>query len=301
MPATYFKHFNRFNYANTPAIDLTERVVVQRGSQFNPFQYYPLNISDGIRADMIAHNIWGDPYASWILYLTNNIIDPYYDFYLTREQFIQFINEKYGTVTKAQQLILYYQTDWSAAEPININAYEALDAGQKKYYEPNYANTSFVQNYTQKKHQLTVSTNYVLSLTISGNAVPFIDTEMLHISYLPGSNGTAQFIAGTGAEIYVQHGVGDAFPYPDNPNTSVVIGGSSYVYGVESGANAAITDYSIVSMNIPLDEEIFWSPVYAYDYEETKNAGNRIVNILQPKYVPAFINNTANLLSKVVK
>lgn len=301
MPQTYFKNFNTINYANTPAVDLTERIVVQRSTQYNPFIFYPLDISDGVRPDMIAYTNWGDPFASWILYMTNDIIDPYYDYYLTREQFINFINSKYVTVTKAQQLILYYQTDWASAKPIGINDYSALDAGQKQYYEPNYNGGYTVLNYTQKKDTLTSSTNYVLSLSITGNTVPFKSTERVNISYVPGSNGFAQVIAGNSTSLIVQHGVNDAFPAPDNPNTSVLIGGNSYLYGVESGANAQIVGYSFLSINIPLEEEIFWSPVYAYDYEDAKNAGNRIVNVMQPKYVPAFVNRAANLLSQVVR
>jgi len=139
-----------------------------------------------------------------------------------------------------------------------------------------------------------------LSLDISGNTIPFSANEMLQISYVPGSNGTAQYITGNSSVIMVQHGIGSAFPFPDNPNTSIVISNTSVISGVQSGASASITGYQIISTNIPLDEEIFWSPVYAYDYETTLNAGNRIINVMQPQYVPKFVNNTANLLSQVV-
>lgn len=301
MSQTYFKNFNTINYDTIPAIDLTERIVVQRSTQYNPFIFYPMDITDGIRPDMVSYSQWGDPFASWILYLTNDIIDPYYDWYLTREQFINFITSKYGSVTKSQQLILYYQTDYASTLPITISGYHALDAGQQQYFEPNYNNGYNILNYTQKKDTLTTTTNYVLQLSITGSIIPFVDTELLQISYVHGSNGTAQYVAGNTTSIIVQHGINDAFPFPDNPNTSVVIGNASYVYGVESGANAQITAYKFLSINIPLEEEIFWSPVYAYDYEDAKNAGNRIINVMQPKYVPTFVNKTANLLSQVVR
>jgi hypothetical protein len=261
MPQTYFKNFNTIAYSNTPALDLTERIVVRNGTQFNPYQYYPLDISDGVRADMISYQTWGDPYASWILYITNNIIDPYYDFYLTQEQFSEFIKIKYGSVQRAQNIILYYKTDWGNDLPITISAYNALDANQMKYYEPNYANGTFVVNYLRKQDDLTITTNYMLNLTISGNAVPFSNNEVLNISYVPGSNGTAHFVAGNATNIIVQHGIGNTFPFPDNPNTSVVISNTSFVTGADSGANAAITGCSFIIRNLAVDEEIFWSPV----------------------------------------
>jgi hypothetical protein len=301
MSQTYFKNFNIITYANTPALDLTERIIVRNGTQYNPYQYYPLDISDGVRADMISYQNWGDPYASWILYLTNNIIDPYYDFYLTQEQFNEFIKGKYGTTVRAQNTILYYKVDWTDDMPISIAGYNALDAHEMKYYEPNYANGSFIVNYIRKKDDLTVTTNYMLQLTISGNTVAFSNNEVINISYVFGSNGTAQFVAGNSTNIIVQHGVGDAFPAPDNPNANVVIGPNSFCIGVDSGATAAITGYSFVSRNIAIDEEVFWSPVYAYDYEVEKNSGNRIINVMKSNYVPPFANRTANLLSQVIR
>lgn len=299
MSQTYFKNFNDITYQGVPAVDLTERIVVQQSQQYNPFIFYPLDISDGIRADMIAYSAWGDPYASWVLYLTNNIVDPYYDYYLNQEQFTNFITEKYGSITNAQQLVLYFQTDYANQPAIDISGYNALDADQKKYYEPNYKNSSFLQNYTVKQQSLTVTTNYIISLSISNTTGSFTNNEMLSISYVPGSNGTAQYMTGNSTAIIVQHSQGNAFPYPDNPNTNIIIANSSIIQGLQSGCQASITGYQILAVNIPLDEEIFWSPVFAYDYEVAKNAGNRIVNVMQPKYVPIFVNNTANLLSQV--
>lgn len=302
MPQTYFKNFQQLNYgsANTLAIDLTERIVIQRGTQWNPYIFYPLDISDGIRPDVIAYTTWGDPYASWVLYLSNKIVDPYYDYFLTQEQFSQYIVGKYDSLQAATEKILYYQTDWTDDTPISIVGYEALSANEKKYYTANYSNTPFIQNYVRKHEELRVSTNYILNLTISGNTADFIADEVVHISYVPGSNGSARVITGNSTNLFIQHGLYDAFPYPDNPNTSIVIGGSSYIAGATSGANATITAYSFVTRNLASDEEIYWSPVYAYDYEVAKNQGNRIVNVMQPKYVPAFVNLTANLLSQVV-
>jgi hypothetical protein len=79
---TYFKNFNTIQYGNNSVVDITERVVVLNNVQKNPYVYYPLDITDGARPDQISNQNYNDPFASWVLYLSNDIVDPYYECYL---------------------------------------------------------------------------------------------------------------------------------------------------------------------------------------------------------------------------
>ena len=95
---TYFKNFNTIQYGNNSVVDITERVVVLNNVGKNPYVYYPLDITDGARSDQIADASYNDPYSSWVLYLSNDIVDPYYEWYLTQDQFNNFIITKYGSI-----------------------------------------------------------------------------------------------------------------------------------------------------------------------------------------------------------
>lgn len=296
---SYFSNFNIIDYANTPAVDITERIIVTNNTIKNPFIYYPYDIKDGQRPDNIAYKQFGDPYTDWIILLTNNIIDPYYDWYMTEEQFIEFITDKYGSLQIAQTHIMEFQTDWIDAPSISIAAYDALDPGQQQYYTPNYNNGPFIINYIRKELAWSSSTNMILDLSITGNSA-FIANEVLSIVYDPTNNpnvtGSAQAVISNSTNIICQHVFNEAFP-----NGNVVITSNSYVYGTESGANCLITACGFVSNNIPLDQIVFWSPVYYYDYERIRNETNRTINILDPKYVQGFLSNAKALLEQVAE
>lgn len=296
---SYFAGFNIINYANTPAIDITERVVVTQNRNRNPFIYYPYDINDGLRPDQLASKKFNDSYADWILMLTNNIIDPYYDWYLTEEQFSEFIVDKYGSLQIAQTHVMQWETDWTDAPSISIQAYGALSPDQQQYYAPNYNNGSNIINYQRSQQQLCSTTNMVLNLSITGNSF-FLDQEVLNISYdptnYPSFTGKAQVLYSNNTNLICQHTFNQAFP-----SGNVQITSNSYVYGIESGANCSITACEFVANNIPVDQAVFWSPLYYYDYEQIKNEGNRTINILQPQYLNQFISTTRALLAKVVR
>jgi hypothetical protein len=53
---------------------------------------------------------------------------------------------------------------------------------------------------------------------------------------------------------------------------------------------------SYLANTIPANELYYWTPVYNYDYENEKNEGNRTIRMMQPQYVPAYVNNVKSLL-----
>jgi hypothetical protein len=54
-------------------------------------------------ASEIAFNLYGDETLDWIIYITNNIIDPKYDWPLDYTAFNNFLIKKYGSVENASR------------------------------------------------------------------------------------------------------------------------------------------------------------------------------------------------------
>ena len=76
---------------------------------------YPYHIDDGDRPDMIATMYYGGPQFTWIIFMINNIVDPYYDWPLTTYEFESYVKDKYGSIDTAQSTIHeYYQIIRSA-------------------------------------------------------------------------------------------------------------------------------------------------------------------------------------------
>jgi len=71
--------------------------------------YYDYTIKEQDRPDTIADKYFGDSSLDWIIFITNNIIDPQWDWPLTSSSFDQYIKKKYGAVSTAMTTIHHYE------------------------------------------------------------------------------------------------------------------------------------------------------------------------------------------------
>ena len=71
--------------------------------------YYDYVIKDSDRPDIIAYKYYKDESLDWILLITNDIIDPYYDWPLSYQSFIEFIKNLYGSVDAAKSTVFEYR------------------------------------------------------------------------------------------------------------------------------------------------------------------------------------------------
>mgnify|MGYP001600190963 CR=1 FL=1 len=86
----YFEKFPVISYANTAARDITRRTAILSSIYSNPTLYYPYQIEQFERPDNISDRYYNDQYMDWILYMTNKIVDLYYDWYMDDNTFNNF-------------------------------------------------------------------------------------------------------------------------------------------------------------------------------------------------------------------
>lgn len=65
--------------------------------QSNPMLFYEYAIQDGDTPEIIAEKYYGDPFRYWIILLSNEIFDPLWDWPLSDQMFLQYIDTKYAT------------------------------------------------------------------------------------------------------------------------------------------------------------------------------------------------------------
>lgn len=65
--------------------------------QNNPMLFYEYAIQDGDTPEIIAEKYYGDPFRYWIILLSNEIFDPLWDWPLSDQMFLQYIDTKYAT------------------------------------------------------------------------------------------------------------------------------------------------------------------------------------------------------------
>ena len=82
------------NYKLLP--NILRRVKLRSGIQSGSFLFDNYDVPDGERPEDIAFKYYGDPELHWVILMTNNITDRYYQWPLTQPQFQEHIEDKYG-------------------------------------------------------------------------------------------------------------------------------------------------------------------------------------------------------------
>ena len=290
----FFDKFPIINYGNstvnTAVVDITKRVAMLDIVYNDPYVFYPYELSDYERPDQFSDRYYSDSYKSWLLYLSNKIIDPYYEWYLQENEFNNFVSSKYGSVESASIKIKHYINDWVNAENISVSRYNALTATLKDYWEPVYGVNNNVISYSRKQKDWTINTNSIVSYSVANTN--FIPDEMVNIVFNNSYSGQGQVLFANNGVLYVQHTSGTV-----TANTTVPIVLQSYIYGTESFVNTNFTTATVSSTNISPEEYEYWKPVTYYEYESQKNEYNKTIRTLDNRYTALVVNNLTDLLS----
>lgn len=129
----YFSKFPKILHSfdgknGTLVTNLLVRVKLSDSILNNGVLYYDYAIQEGDLPEIVAEKFYSDSEKHWLVLMTNKIIDPYYEWPLTYQQFLSYINGKYTTVTNARSTIHHYEkivesTD-SASMITTVNVYE---------------------------------------------------------------------------------------------------------------------------------------------------------------------------------
>ena len=76
--------------------NILKRVKLRSGIRSGLFLFDNYDVADGERPEDIAFKLYGDPELHWVILMTNNITDRYYQWPLTQPQFQEYIKDKYG-------------------------------------------------------------------------------------------------------------------------------------------------------------------------------------------------------------
>ena len=100
---SYFRRFpkmiydmkNDNNYKLLP--DILRRVKQRSAIKSGQFIFDNYDVKEGEKPEDVAYKWFGDAQLHWVILMTNNITDRYYDWPLTQPQFKEFLTDKYGS------------------------------------------------------------------------------------------------------------------------------------------------------------------------------------------------------------
>lgn len=279
--ASYFSFFPSLLYGNTAVTNIIAKIKFDQSVASNLAVFYPYVIEQGERPDQVANFYYGSSEYDWVIYLSNNIVDPYHDWPKSEETLESFIKTKYGSLANAQFSTAYYRINYeSDNRNISTAAYEALSKNQKKYWLPQIGYNTNILGYERKPLDLISETNKIIEL--KGN---FSSANVVANTIIKQSSsilGTVAFANST--TINLKHISGSWInTNPIYTRTDVLIA-SSY------------DSTTTISEPIPSDELSYWTAVSYFDVEAEKNEKQKHIKLLNARYLSLIERDMKELL-----
>ena len=76
--------------------DILRRVKLRSGLRSSSFMFDKYDVKDGEKPEDVAFKWFGDAEYHWVILMTNNITDRYYQWPLSQPQFAEHLTDKYG-------------------------------------------------------------------------------------------------------------------------------------------------------------------------------------------------------------
>lgn len=278
----FFSKFPLMVYNGSTCRDISRSVRFDNPSKHQATLYYPIEIDAGFRSDNLADAYYDDAERDWMIWLANDIVDPYYEWYLSEQEFDSFIKEKYGSYEASVKQIKCYRNNWYKLEETIAPSYydNNLTGELKKYYTATFGVGNKITQYIRKQEDWLVNTNRIINYQISSNTA-FQTNEIIDIKTGGEIVGGGTVVFSNTTLVTIQHVSGNTTA--NSTSTKEIIGETSKV--------SAITSNSTISqINLTDYESIYWEPVTWYDYEQEQNEKRKNLYVINTEYADDISN-----------
>lgn len=252
--------------------------------------FYPYTIKEGERADTIAANYYDDARYTWLVYLSNKIMDPYYEWPLSQYDLQKYLIKKYGTVAEAADKVAFYKVNWESDDSLlTPSGYAALSTDLKKYWAPIVGVQGTVVNYERKELDWVVETNQVVSVTVSS-----VDDYQLEEKVTQKTSGTT---TGTGTIKAIDTTNKRLTLFHITGSFAATAGSVGNVIGAKSNATRTASAVTIVKNSIPTAEVSYWVEVNQYAYEDDLNEAKKHIKLIDKSLVNEIEDQMISLLA----
>ena len=134
------KGINSTNPDYTVAVNIMVKNKIKTAINDDITLYFPYDIEEDDRPDIVSYKFYGDTKYTWLIFLVNGMLDPYWDWPLSYQNFRGFIINKYGSVEKAKSIVKKYL--WTAREEVTKSKIqERIDAHKVEVDYATYIDT----------------------------------------------------------------------------------------------------------------------------------------------------------------
>lgn len=259
----YFRYFPTTNYMNRTVTDITRRVKIIDDIRRDPYGFLPYTVTGDDRPEHIAQYYYGDANKVWMVYLANNIVDPYTQWPMSNSDFDKTIRAKYTKPT---------QTFKRDSVNLTSNAIDITNHGYKTTDPVIYTATSNASPLVSGNtyYVIRVNDNRIKLATSATNAKNGTD---INITTAPNVTHSLEF----DIEVFLM-------------STSLT---SNIVY-VQSNDDPTIH----ATLDTYLADAISWTPVRVYEYEVEQNESRRAIWLINKAYANQLETDLKRVLNE---
>lgn len=185
--AKYFENFPLITYTLDNGVssftmtDFFRRVKADAISILGSSAYYEYYIQEGDTPEIVAHKLYGDPNLHWILLITNEIIDPRFEWVQPQLALERYIKDKYGSdnINAAHHYVntsgdvVYYKAFTGTVDVGTTSAGSSIAVvGTGTAFTTEVLSTGFAVRFgTTTTAYTVIAVNSDTSITVSGAAV----------------------------------------------------------------------------------------------------------------------------------
>lgn len=125
-----FKYIPKIDYNNITSLNLLLEIEVIRKYLDDYTKFYTYVVKDGERPDLLANRFYNDSRLDWVLYLINDVTDPYKDWVMDSTHFKNYLESKYGVsadkltnTANPDSIAFYYYKGLASDDEATINSY----------------------------------------------------------------------------------------------------------------------------------------------------------------------------------
>jgi len=195
--AEYFEQFPIINYDGTNMRDITRRVNFLKRSLANPYVLLPYTIEEGMRPEDVAYYYYGSVEYTWLVYLANNIVDPYHEWPLTQEKFDAYLINKYKEQSgrtgydvidwlrdpDIEENLLYYYREFFPGSSFTFTTLQLPETTELGAPLAVRATVSAEEKLATGSVELYINSTLVETRTLSNGSITFNVTELARGSY----------------------------------------------------------------------------------------------------------------------
>jgi len=119
-PKTYYTNDTKPKGLDT-VTNIISRFAFESTLKENSAAFYEYDIQDSDTPEIIADKYYGNPERHWMVLLFNDILDPQWDWPLTENNLVKYVNDKYSA-NGAANTTVQTGVQW-ALSPSNVQAY----------------------------------------------------------------------------------------------------------------------------------------------------------------------------------